>query len=309
MRKSKRKIRILIIIFCLIFLFIFRYVSFFNEATVKAYEHLDSNIEIHVIDVGQAESILLVQGEHAMLIDTGNMFDGKTVTKYLKSNGISRLDMLAFTHYHVDHMGGAHKVISSINVEKIMCMDWKYISTFQEAFWYTDMQISRVTNSVLHAKKIPIESPYEKNGVLKSFKFGDANVEILSQETHANIVNNKSLVMKVTYGDVSALFTGDSQNEVENYLLEAEMDISADILNVGHHGSKTSTSMDFLEAVNPRYALISCGEDNAYAHPNSFVIKKLEKKNVSIYRTDTDGSIVVVTDGTKEGIEVKKMEK
>ena len=87
------------------------------------------------------------------------------------------------------------------------------------------------------------------------------------------------------------------------------MDISADILNVGHHGSKTSTSMDFLEAVNPRYALISCGEDNAYAHPNSFVIKKLEKKNVSIYRTDTDGSIVVVTDGTKEGIEVKKMGK
>lgn len=304
MRKSKRKIGILILIFCFVFLFVFRYVSFFDSAAVVACYHSDSELEVHVIDVGQAEAILLVQGEHAMLIDTGDMFDGERVVTYLKSVGVSRLDMLVLTHFHVDHLGGAHRVISSVKVERIMCMDWKYISTWQEAFWFADMQVSRITNSVLHAKMIPVVSPYEKNGVLRSFDFGDAHVEVLSQETHANIVNNKSLVMKVTFGDVSALFTGDSQGEVESYLLEAEMDISADILKVGHHGSKTSTGMDFLETVNPRYALISCGENNDYGHPNSFVMKKLEKMNVSVFRTDTDGSIVVVTDGTKEGIEI-----
>ena len=100
------------------------------------------------------------------------------------------------------------------------------------------------------------------------------------------------------------MFPGDSQKEVEDSLLEAEIDVSADILNVGHHGSKTSTSMDFLEKVNPEYALISCGEDNEYGHPNSFVMKKLQNQKARVYRTDLDGNVVLETDGTKEGIMV-----
>jgi len=269
----------------------------------------DSNLEIHMIDVGQAESILITQGEHSMLIDTGNMFDGKTVTEYLHSVGITKLDVLALTHFHVDHLGGAHKVISAIDVKKIMCMKGKYISSCQEAFWYFDMQVSRITSSIFHGRKIEIESPYEDAGVLKSFELGDAKVEILSQDTHVDIVNDKSMVIKVSYGDVSALFMGDSQAEVEENLLEAEIDISADILKVGHHGSKTSSSMDFLEAVDPEYALISCGVDNDFGHPNSFVLKKLEKREAEVYRTDIDGDIIIRTDGTKERIEVLTSEK
>ena len=178
----------------------------------------------------------------------------------------------------------------------------KYISTMQEMFWYTDMQISRFTSSIIHLKRIQLTTPYEQAGILKTDMLGNAKIEFLSQETHTDIVNNKSIVMKISYGDVLALLTGDSQKEVEDSLLEAKMDISADILDVGHHGSRTSTSMDFLEKVRPQYALISCGEDNDYGHPNSFVMKKLQKKNVKVYRTDLDGNIVLKTDGTKKKI-------
>ena len=263
MRKSsKKRVLILSIILLVTFLFVCWYIPYIKPVSVKAVEHLDSVLEIHMIDVGQAESILVVQGENAMLIDTGDMFNGKTVVRYLQSVGINKLDAVIITHYHNDHSGGIHDVLSAIEVKKVVGMRGKYISTAQELFWYSDMQISRTVSSMVHLKRISLESPYKEAGVLRTMWLGDAEVDFLSQETHTNIVNNKSSVMKVSYKDVSALFTVDSQKEVEDSLLEAEIDVSADILNVGHHGSKTSTSMDFLEKVNPEYALISCGEDN-----------------------------------------------
>lgn len=305
MRKSsKKRVLILSIILLVTFLFVCWYIPYIKPVSVKAVEHLDSVFEIHMIDVGQAESILVVQGEHAMLIDTGDMFDGKTVVRYLQSVGINKLDAVIITHYHNDHSGGIHDVLSAIEVKKVVGMRGKYISTAQELFWYSDMQISRTVSSMVHLKRISLESPYKEAGVLRTMWLGDAEVDFLSQETHTNIVNNKSSVMKVSYKDVSALFTGDSQKEVEDSLLEAEIDVSADILNVGHHGSKTSTSMDFLEKVNPEYALISCGEDNEYGHPNSFVMEKLQNQKARVYRTDLDGNVVLETDGTKEGIMV-----
>lgn len=305
MRKSsKKRVLILSIMLLVTFLFVCRYIPYVRPISVKAVEHLDSVLEIHMIDVGQAESILVVQGEHAMLIDTGDMFDGRTVVEYLRDVGINKLDAVIITHYHNDHSGGMHDVLSAIDVKKVLGMRGRYVSTAQELFWYSDMQISRIVSSLIHAKRISLESPYKEAGILRTMWLGNAEVEFLSQETHTDIVNNKSIVMKVSYKDVSVLFTGDAQKEVEDSLLEAEIDVSADILNVGHHGSKTSTSMDFLEKVNPEYALISCGEDNEYGHPNSFVMEKLENQKVRVYRTDLDGNVVLETDGTKEGIMV-----
>lgn len=311
MRKSKGRKRILIFILLifLTFLVFIRYVSFPNEFCLTDVNHDDSELEIHMIDVGQAECILLIQGEHAMLIDTGEMFCGKDIAEYLYSIGIDSLDELVLTHFHKDHMGGAHKVISSIYAKSIICMKPRYINTWQELFWYTDMEVSRVISSVFHTSIIKQESPYEEAGVLKSFKLGDADVEILSQEVDCKNVNDKCIVMKVLYKDFSALFMADSEAEVEENLLEADIDISADVLQVGHHGSKTSTGKDFLEAVNPKIAFISCGEDNEYGHPNSFVMRKLENQGTEVYRTDTDGTIILKTKGSIEETEVTKLGK
>lgn len=300
MRKFKNKKKPLIIflavILILIILFNIRYVSIpYSENNKVNYD--EDKFELHLIDVGQSESILLIQGEHAMLIDTGEMDCGKKVARYLKSVGISKLDAVVLTHFHKDHVGGFHKVVSSIDVEKVICMDSKYADTITERFWYTDMQIARITSSIIHRHNIPIEVPYEKSGILKSFALGNASVEILAQETHNDIINNKSMVMKVSYGDFSTLLMSDAQAEVEEALVESEIDISADVLKVGHHGSKTSTKMEFLKKVAPQYAIISCGEDNNYGHPNSFVVKKLYKQGAEVYRTDLDGTIIVEVDG------------
>ncbi|MBP3463329.1 MAG: MBL fold metallo-hydrolase [Clostridia bacterium] len=311
MRKSRRrkKILILILLIFIALLVLVRYVSFPQEFCLSDVKHDDSELEIHMIDVGQAECILLIQGKHSMLIDTGEMFCGKDITEYLYSVGIDSLDELLLTHFHKDHMGGAHKIISSIYVKQIMCMKPKYINTCQEWLWYTDMEVSRVISDVFHATIIKQESPYEEAGVLKTFKLGDAEVEILSQEVDCKNVNDKCIVTKVSYKDFSVLFMADSESEVEDNLLEANIDISSDVLKVGHHGSKTSTGKDFLEAVNPTIALISCGEDNEYGHPNSFVMKKLENQEIDVYRTDTDGTIVLKTNGSIEETEVIKLGK
>lgn len=299
MRKFKNKKKPLIIFLSVSVIFILfniRYVSI-PCSDVADINHDERKFEIHLIDVEQSESILLIQGKHAMLIDTGEMDCGKKVTNYLKSVGIEKLDAIVSTHFHKDHVGGFHKVISSFDTEKVICMNGKYADTITEKFWYADMQISRITSSMIHKHKIKLEFPYEKSGILKSFTLGNASVEILAQETHSDIINNKSIVMKVSYGDFSSLLMSDAQGEVEAALVEAQIDISADVLKVGHHGSKTSTGRDFLQKVNPQYAIISCGEDNKYGHPNSFVMKKLYKQGVEVHRTDVEGTIVIETDG------------
>lgn len=295
--KSKKKPLIIFLSVSVIFiLFNIRYVSI-PYSDVVCVDHDERKFELHLIDVGQSESILLIQGKHAMLVDAGEMDCGKKVANYLKSVGIEKLDAIVLTHFHKDHVGGFHKVISSFNTEKVICMNGKYADTITEKFWYTDMQIARWTSSKIHKHKIQLEFPYEKSGILKSFVLGNATIEILAQETHNDIINNKSIVMKVSYGDFSSLLMSDAQGEVEDALMEAQIDISADVLKVGHHGSKTSTRMEFVQKVNPQYAIISCGKDNKYCHPNSFVMKKLCKQGAEVHRTDEEGTIVIETDG------------
>ncbi len=299
MRKSTRVKRILFTtLIILILFFILRYITI-SKFQVSDTEYDDSKVEVHMIDVGQAESILIIQGDYTMLIDTGGMFSGKTITKYVSSLGIDTIDYLIITHYHNDHAGGTARVIARMNVKKIICMDPKYCTTFQEVFWYVDIKLSQVMNNIFKFKNIKMENPYDENNNLKSIQLGGAVVDFLAQQIDACKVNNKSLVAKLHFEDFSMLFMGDAQSEVEKKLVEEECELSADVLKVGHHGSVTSTMMDFLKEVSPKYALISCGKNNPYSHPNSFVIHKLKKQNVNIFRTDINGDIVVTSDGNE----------
>lgn len=294
MRESKKRKKILtfIIILVIFSVIVNRYTSIsYNTITVAQYNSEDE-LQIHIIDVGQAESILIVQDGFTMLVDSGDNFTGDDVVKYIKSLGIDKIDIFLITHFHRDHAGGAHKIISSLDVKKIVCHKFSDLSTMQERFWYIDMSISRSIRETFGSMSIFMESACENNK-LKNFDVGDAKVYTLSQNNDAVNVNNKSIVFKLVYGDFSMLFMADAESEVEKELLEEDADLSADVLKIGHHGSKTSTTDEFLDKVNPKYAVVSCGNGNDYNHPYGAVTKRFEDKNIPLYRTDELGDIVI----------------
>lgn len=294
MRKSKKRKKILtfIIILVIFSVIVNRYTSIsYNTITVTQYNSEDE-LQIHIIDVGQAESILIVQDGFTMLVDSGDNFTGDDVVKYIKNLGIDKIDIFLITHFHRDHAGGAHKIISSLDVKKIVCHKFSDLSTVQERFWYIDMSISRSIRETFGSMSIFMESACENNK-LKNFDVGDAKVYTLSQNNDAVNVNNKSIVFKLVYGDFSMLFMADAESEVEKELLEEDADLSADVLKIGHHGSKTSTTDEFLDKVNPKYAVVSCENGNDYNHPYGAVTKRFEDKNIPLYRTDELGDIVI----------------
>ncbi len=294
MRESKKRKKILtfIIILVIFSVIVNRYTSIsYNTITVTQYNSEDE-LQIHIIDVGQAESILIVQDGFTMLVDSGDNFTGDDVVKYIKNLGIDKIDIFLITHFHRDHAGGAHKIISSLDVKKIVCHKFSDLSTMQERFWYIDMSISRSIRETFGSMSIFMESACENNK-LKNFDVGDAKVYTLSQNNDAVNVNNKSIVFKLVYGDFSMLFMADAESEVEKELLEEDADLSADVLKIGHHGSKTSTTDEFLNMVNPKYAVVSCGNGNDYNHPYGAVTKRFEDKNIPLYRTDELGDIVI----------------
>ena len=294
MRESKKRKKILtfIIILVIFSVIVNRYTSIsYNTITVTQYNSEDE-LQIHIIDVGQAESILIVQDGFTMLVDSGDNFTGDDVVKYFKNLGIDKIDIFLITHFHRDHAGGAHKIISSLDVKKIVCHKFSDLSTMQERFWYIDMSISRSIRETFGSMSIFMESACENNK-LKNFDVGDAKVYTLSQNNDAVNVNNKSIVFKLVYGDFSMLFMADAESEVEKELLEEDADLSADVLKIGHHGSKTSTTDEFLDNVNPKYAVVSCGNGNDYNHPYGAVTKRFEDKNIPLYRTDELGDIVI----------------
>lgn len=294
MRESKKRKKILtfIIILVIFSVIVNRYTSIsYNTITVTQYNSEDE-LQIHIIDVGQAESILIVQDGFTMLVDSGDNFTGDDVVKYIKNLGIDKIDIFLITHFHRDHAGGAHKIISSLDVKKIVCHKFSDLSTMQERFWYIDMSISRSIRETFGSMSIFMESACENNK-LKNFDVGDAKVYTLSQNNDAVNVNNKSIVFKLVYGDFSMLFMADAESEVEKELLEEDADLSADVLKIGHHGSKTSTTDEFLDMVNPKYAVVSCGNGNDYNHPYGAVTKRFEDKNIPLYRTDELGDIVI----------------
>ena len=294
MRESKKRKKILtfIIILVIFSVIVNRYTSIsYNTITVTQYNSEDE-LQIHIIDVGQAESILIVQDGFTMLVDSGDNFSGDDVVRYIKNLGIDKIDIFLITHFHRDHAGGAHKIISSLDVKKIVCHKFSDLSTMQERFWYIDMSISRSIRETFGSMSIFMESACENNK-LKNFDVGDAKVYTLSQNNDAVNVNNKSIVFKLVYGDFSMLFMADAEYEVEKELLESGANLSSDILKIGHHGSKTSTTDEFLDMVNPKYAVVSCGNGNDYNHPYGAVTKRFEDKNIPLYRTDELGDIVI----------------
>lgn len=246
-----------------------------------------------MIDVGQADSFLLriPDGKNVknILIDAGapNKTRPDTIPEYLSSLGIKELDMLILTHPHYDHIGAAKKVLDSVTVRTVMIPDCDYSGKT----W---------TNILETIEKKNIEVIFSEVG--QTLDIGEAKMKILAPSDNmlaGKETNDYSIVAKVTYGETSFMFTGDAESDSEAEIIKAfsKSDLKCNVLKVGHHGSSTSSSQAFLNAVNPEIALISCGKGNDYGHPHKETMQKLGDMGINIFRTDEMGTVIIVSDG------------
>lgn len=239
---------------------------------------------IHFIDVGQADSALVTCDGHSMLIDGGNADDSNLVYSVLQRETDGHLDYVVGTHAHEDHIGGLSGAFEADTADVTFCPVTEYDSkAFRNFKTRADERGGGIT--------IP--------AVGDTFTLGEASVTVVAVNSVPEDTNNTSIVIRIVYGDTSFLFTGDAEQETEEKILESGQDIESTVLKVGHHGSSTSTSQAFLDAVNPTYAVISCGKDNSYGHPHSETLAKLASAGVEVLRTDELGDIYCTSDGTE----------
>ena len=230
------------------------------------------------------DSILFIQGDKIMLIDCGTKSKGSTVVDYLKSIGITKIDVLIGTHPHDDHMGGMAEVINNFQIGTLYTPDTSNNNITTS--WYLEFL------DAVDEKNI--NWIYPKVG--DRFNLGEATVQILAPNSNEyESLNNYSIVTKITYGAVNILSMGDAEKLSEDEILENGLNVQAQIIKAGHHGSNTSSSEKFID---PQYALISAKKGNTYNHPIKSVMELFEKKNIKVYRTDETGTIIMTTDGT-----------
>ena len=237
---------------------------------------------VHYIDVGQGDSELVCCGGRYMLIDAGTPSAGDTVVEYIQDLSIKKLDYVVCTHGHADHCGGLDAVVESFDVDTI----------FTSPYAGDAASYLRFVETVENAQ-LTLEVPDQ--GV--QYRLGDARFEFIGPLEDHNNVNDDSLVMRLTYGDTSFLFTGDMTAKAEKEIIEDGENVKCDVLKVGHHGSSGSSCYQFLYEAEPKIAVISCGRDNDYGHPHEETLGRLKDAGVTVYRTDELGSIVIFSDG------------
>lgn len=244
-------------------------------------------IKVHYIDVGQGDSTFIeLPNKETMLIDAGERDYGEKVYTYINRIGYTDVDYVIGTHPHTDHIGGMYDVISNTDVSCIYMPDaTSNTKTFQNLL------------TLIKNKKIDAKLGRAGVTVIDS---DDLTVKMLAPTKDYEDLNNASIVLKITYKDISFLFTGDAESDSEKEFLK---DAKCNVVKVGHHGSNTSSTAAFVYACDADYAIISVGKDNDYGHPKTKVVNRWKSSGAKIYRTDESGTIVVSSDG--KNIEIK----
>ena len=253
-----------------------------------------SYFEIDFFDVGEADSTLVKCDGHYMLIDGGNPGSSSFLYSYLEQNEIDYIDYMVCTHAHEDHAGGLAGALNYAKVGLAYAPVTEYDTrAFNSFVKYLEQQGKSIT--------IPAADDH--------FMLGNASVRIVGpvdMSLAGDNANNTSIVVHITYGDTAFLITGDAEEIEEQSIVEAGYEIKSTVLRVGHHGSYTSTSEDFLKAVSPEYCVISVGVDNAYGHPHDEVMSRIARYGATIYRTYLNGDIICTSDGKKVQFSTEK---
>ncbi|KOS64002.1 MBL fold metallo-hydrolase [Lysinibacillus sp. FJAT-14222] len=249
-------------------------------------------MRVHFINVGQGDSIFIESPNgKTMLVDGGVKGAGQQVVSYLKELGVNKLDIVVATHPDADHIGGLIPVLNSIDIGQFYDSGKVHTSqTFEEML------------TLIDTKNIPYNVP--KTGDSIAFD-DDLNVKVLNANENATDNNDASIVLKIAYGNVSFLLTGDAGVALEKEMLQ--YDVKSTVLKAGHHGSNTSSSAEFIQAVHPEVTILSYGEGNKYGHPHTEVVERLQAIGSKIYATADAGTVIVSTDGVNYDVNSKEM--
>jgi len=258
-------------------------VAFLLSFMPLTYSQASENMDVHFINVGQGDSMFIeTPSGQNILIDGGPPEAGEKVVKYLKERGIDQLDLLIVTHPDKDHIGGLLQVMDHLTIKKVI--DSGKIHTTKTYEKYIDR---------LNEYNIPVEVAKKNDYILSD---DELTIEVLNSYQLAKSNNDSSIVLKIHYKDVRFLLLGDVERQEEKRLTDIE-NLEADIIKVAHHGSKTSSSIDFLHHVHPQIAVLTYSKNNEFGHPVNRVIRNLNKVNALIYSTAVFGDIVIQTDG------------
>ena len=260
-----------------------------DNQTKKVNFIAEDQLIIDFFDVGQADSILIRNQDKTMLIDAGTNEMGNVVVEHLKEYGISKIDYLIGTHPHEDHIGGLDDVINNFDIGQVYMPQ---ITTTTKTF-------EDVLNAIEN-KNLKITSP-NKDDIIE---LGQANTKFMTIPIlDRDNLNLSSLVIRLEFGNNSFLFMGDAEKENEQSIKWPK----TDVLKVGHHGSNTSSTKEFLNQVQPQYSIIMVGKDNSYKLPKEETINKLQECGSEIYRTDLNGDIQIISDGNNIEVITEKI--
>lgn len=251
-----------------------------------------SDLKVTFIDVGQADATLIQSDSSTMLIDAGSNSAANGLVSTLENLGVDRIDVLVGTHPHEDHIGGMDVVIDEFEIGQIFMPDITADTrTFEDV-------LESIEN-----KGLSITLPVAGS----SFTLGSAEWTILApQSERYSDTNNYSIVIRMVHGENSFIFMGDAHRESEEEILNSGLTLQSDVIKIGHHGSRSSTSVEFLDAVSPEYAVISVGENNTYNHPHEETLETLSQANIQVYRTDLSGDITFISDGVNLTVETER---
>ncbi|MBL8167397.1 MAG: MBL fold metallo-hydrolase [Acidobacteria bacterium] len=263
-------------------------------ATPSAPFVTQGRLQIYALDVGQGDSLLIISPTgKTVLIDGGNVQAGEAVIAALQRHGVKTIDLAVASHPHADHIGGLRRVLERVPVKNLLDSGQSFASTEYERL----LRVTRDKRIKLINAKRGLNFDLEAGVRLDAFHPQGDGKWLTDVRSGGSVENANSVVLRLSYGAFSMLFTGDAEAETEAALLKARFPLQAQVLKVGHHGSRYATSGRFLETVAPQTAVISCGNDNRYAHPAQATLDRLRKARIAVFRTDLSGELAIISDG------------